>query len=187
MTNYIRKIIRLSVGLKYYLKYKFLYGNKIKMNMVNSIKGKFHIELHKPCVCKIGKFIMTTGPFYIKCTENANLIIGDKCFFNHNCSITCIENIKIGNGCNFANNLVIVDHNHNVGKNGITIGLNSSSIIIGDNVWCGANVTILKGVTIGEGAIIAAGAVVNKDVPPREIWGGVPAKRIKILDKRDNN
>ena len=54
-------------------------------------------------------------------------------------------------------------------------------IRIEDKVWLGANVTILQGVTIGEGAIVVAGAVVTKDVAPRTIVGGVPAKFIKKL------
>lgn len=53
--------------------------------------------------------------------------------------------------------------------------------IIKDRVWIGANVIILRGVTIGEGAIIAAGAVVTKDVPSQEMWGGVPARLIRVL------
>lgn len=52
-------------------------------------------------------------------------------------------------------------------------------VIIKEDVWCGANVTILKGVVIGRGAIIAAGSVVIKDIPPYSIAGGVPAKPIK--------
>ena len=52
-------------------------------------------------------------------------------------------------------------------------------IRIEDKVWLGANVTICPGVTIGEGAVVAAGAVVNKDVAPRTVVGGVPAKFIK--------
>jgi acetyltransferase-like isoleucine patch superfamily enzyme len=50
---------------------------------------------------------------------------------------------------------------------------------IGNDVWIGASVQILRGVTIGDGAIIAAGAVVTKDVGPYEIVGGVPARLLK--------
>ncbi|WP_026529105.1 CatB-related O-acetyltransferase [Butyrivibrio sp. VCD2006] len=53
-------------------------------------------------------------------------------------------------------------------------------INIGNDVWIGDNVTILPScVSIGNGAIIGAGAVVTKNVPPYEIWGGVPAHCIK--------
>ena len=52
-------------------------------------------------------------------------------------------------------------------------------VIIEKDVWCGANVTILKGVRIGRGSIIAAGAVVLHDVPPYSIAGGIPARVLK--------
>ena len=53
-------------------------------------------------------------------------------------------------------------------------------VVIEDDVWCGANVTILKGVTIGHGSVVAAGAVVTKSFPPYSIIGGIPAKLLKI-------
>ena len=53
-------------------------------------------------------------------------------------------------------------------------------VVIEDDVWCGANVTILKGVTIGRGSVVAAGAVVTRSFPPYSIIGGVPAKLIKM-------
>ncbi|MBL0059684.1 MAG: acyltransferase [Elusimicrobia bacterium] len=55
-----------------------------------------------------------------------------------------------------------------------------SPIRIGDNAVIGVNAVILGGVTVGEGAVIAAGAVVPKStvIPPREIWGGLPARRM---------
>ncbi len=52
-------------------------------------------------------------------------------------------------------------------------------IVIEDDVWIGANCTLLSGVHVGTGAIVAAGAVVTKDVPPYAIVGGNPAKVIK--------
>ena len=57
---------------------------------------------------------------------------------------------------------------------------NDLPVVIEDDVWCGANVTILKGVTIGHGSVVAAGAVVTKSFPPYSIIGGVPAKLLKM-------
>jgi len=56
-----------------------------------------------------------------------------------------------------------------------------SRIRVGDNVTIGATAVIMSGVTIGDGAIVSAGSVVLKDtrIGPGEIWGGVPAKRLK--------
>ena len=51
-------------------------------------------------------------------------------------------------------------------------------IVINEDVWIGARVTLLAGVNVGRGSIIAAGAVVTRDVPPYSVVGGVPAKVI---------
>lgn len=59
--------------------------------------------------------------------------------------------------------------------------IQSSPIKIGDNVFIGARAIILKGVVIGENSVIAAGAIVSKDVPPRCIVAGNPAKIVKYI------
>ncbi len=53
------------------------------------------------------------------------------------------------------------------------------SFKIGNDVWIGHGAKIMQGVTIGDGAVIAAGAMVTKDVPCYQIWGGIPAKKMK--------
>lgn len=87
----------------------------------------------------------------------------------------------------FGPNVVIRGGNHNtsvVGKFMYDVkekrACDDDPVVISDDVWVGANVTILKGVAVGRGAIIAAGSVVTKNVPPYSIVAGVPGKVVKF-------
>lgn len=84
---------------------KIKFGKDIKIKPINAIRGKLEIQLQKNSKLKMGVFLMTTGPCYIKIIENAKCSIGDKVFMNHNCSITCANEITIGDNCNLANNI----------------------------------------------------------------------------------
>ena len=93
-----------------------------------------------------------------------------------------LDNVSVGERCSIAGNSVIVGSNHKYSDSVQKIkdqGMSSIGITIGDDVWIGANASILDGVTIGNGSIIAAGAVVTADVPPMSVYGGVPARLIK--------
>lgn len=72
-------------------------------------------------------------------------------------------------------------HNHTQLDQPMRTAISESKgpIVIGDDVWIGANSTITDGVTIGTGAVVAAGSVVTKDVAPYDVVGGVPARFIK--------
>ena len=56
-------------------------------------------------------------------------------------------------------------------------------IVIGDNCWFGANVSVMPGVTIGSGCVIAAGSVVTEDVPDNSMVAGVPAVVKKEIEQ----
>ena len=89
--------------------------------------------------------------------------------------------IQIGRGCLISQFCTLVGSNHAIAK-GRPIreqgpATDRRGVVLGDDVWLGAGVTVLPGVTVGQGAVIGAGAVVTRDVPPYEIWTGVPAQR----------
>lgn len=114
------------------------------------------------------------------CNSQASIKIGERTTIGYNSIIFSSSSIEIGKDCMIAPNAYLVDSDHGM-ERGINMNIqhnNSLPIVIGDDVWVGANVVILKGVKIGSGAVIAAGSVLRSCVGPNEIWGGVPAKKI---------
>jgi acetyltransferase-like isoleucine patch superfamily enzyme len=111
-----------------------------------------------------------------------DVIIGDHTRIGiHN---TIIGPVTIGNHVNLAQGITVTALNHNFEDTSKRIdeqGVSTKPVVIGDDVWIGANAVILPGVTIGHHAVVAAGAVVTSDVPDHVVVGGVPAKIIKQL------
>lgn len=116
-----------------------------------------------------------------------NLSIGDDTSIPKRSVFYCTEApLSIGNKVIFGPHPTIITGDHRIDVIGKYIidsyeklPDNDAPVVIEDDVWTGANITILKGVTIGRGSVIAAGAVVTKSCPPYSIIGGVPAKVLK--------
>ena len=121
-----------------------------------------------------------------------NSNIGDYSYAGYN---TVIKYATIGKFCSISWNVSIGGANHDLQhltthpfpfnkKYGITdkqgggYGSFEEPLEIGNDVWIGANVCVMRNVKIGDGAVIGAGAVVTHDIPPYEIWAGVPARKI---------
>lgn len=119
-----------------------------------------------------------------------NLSVGDGTSIPKGSTIYCtIAPLTIGKKVIFGPKPTIITGDHRIDVIGKYImdvtdaekgQEHDAPIVIEDDVWCGANVTILKGVTIGRGSVVAAGAVVTKSFPPYSIIGGVPARLIKM-------
>jgi len=97
------------------------------------------------------------------------LTIGKGCFFNQNVSIISMEIITIGENVIIAPNVVIVDHDHDYRGNDSTREFATGPIMIGNNVWIGANSVILRGTSIGENSVVAAGTVVKGNYPEKAL------------------
>lgn len=95
--------------------------------------------------------------------------------------VTIGDDVMMGPRC------TILTRNHRIDD--VTVPMNQQGfgdyhpVVIEDDVWIGANVTIMPGVRVGTGSVLAAGAVVAHDVPPFSIVGGVPAKVLR--DRRE--
>ena len=118
------------------------------------------------------------------CINNAvgDVTIGDHTRVGIHCTV--IGPVCIGNHVNLAQGITVTALNHNFADSNRKIdeqGISTKPVVIGDDVWIGANAVILPGVTIGRHVVVAAGAVVTKDVPDYSLVAGVPAKEIKKL------
>lgn len=174
MSRKLRYLFRLIFNLFRINLIKVLFFGRFKspVFILASIRSEFRIE-DKGCI-------------YIKKALNmeANSILyafGGKinigsAFVNRNCVIVSREEIYIGNGVTIGPNVCIYDHDHRASGDSSDEKYVSERIYIEDNVWIGAQSTILKGVHIGKGAIIAAGAVVVGDIPAGKVARGVPAR-----------
>ena len=94
----------------------------------------------------------------------------------------------IGDHVLIASDVFITDHDHGeITRVAMDVApalrpLVCSPVTIGNNVWIGEKVVILKGVEIGEGCVIAAGAVVTKSMPSYSVIGGIPARVLRTLE-----
>lgn len=112
-----------------------------------------------------------------------DLYVGDDVDIALDVIITTNGGVKIGHRVLIGYRAQILSQNHSIPDRSSKIfdsKHNRKAVVIGDDVWIGANSIILPGVTIGEGAVIAAGAIVTKNVPAFNVVAGVPAEVIRV-------
>lgn len=173
--------------------------------------GKKNILNAKWWGIKFGVNPRFCGKCYFKRYPKSIIKIGDNCEFmsrinsnligiNRPCSISTLTSdakIEIGNNCGFSGTVIGAFKYIKIGNN-VRSGANtlitdsdwhlddprvgeSKDVNIGDNVWLGINVVILKGVTIGDNTLIGANSVVTRDIPANVIAAGNPCKVIKNI------
>ena len=144
--------------------------------------SKFRVKLYNKKMCKINRNVSLATNVRI----SGKVIIQDYSSIAYNCCLNGMEEgIHIGKYVMIAPNVVIVAFNHNYSENNkpmVLQGNTMKKIIIEDNVWIGANTTILPGVSIGTGSIVGANSVVNKNILPNSLYAGNPAKFIKRIN-----
>lgn len=109
-----------------------------------------------------------------------NVRFGRNVYINRGCTLDIRGTLTIGDNVSISPDVTVLTATH--GLNDPAFGLEHYAVTIEDHVWIGTRALILPGVTLGRGSVVAAGAVVTRDVPPLEVVGGVPARRISDRD-----
>lgn len=146
-------------------------GHSIEYNLTDNASISFGHD----CTIKPHSYFILTKPF-------PKIIGGNYVGIGRDCYFSIKSTLLIGSFTRIGPRVTIIDQDHEFSIEDLIMNQKSSisPITIGSDVWIGCGVTILKGVNIGNGAVIAAGAVVNKSIPSNEIWGGIPAKFLKV-------
>jgi len=144
-----------------------------------------------PQVITLGKQV-SIGPFCeivvlasdpMSCVPGA-LQIGNESVIGAMCNIRAAGGaIRIGDNCLIGQNVSLIASNHQVQSGSIYWQLRydetKTGVHIGNNCWIGAGTIILPGCKVGDNAVVAAGSVVTKNVPANEVWGNIPARKIR--------
>ena len=174
--------------MRYFYENEYFYRGGVKLSLlIPWAYDKALSFIYKGAMKKCGKHV------YLRpsCSDFKglwNMTVGDYTSIPKGATFYCTEApLTIGKKVIFGPHPTIITGDHRVDVIGKYImdsteklPENDAPVVIEDDVWTGANVTILKGVTIGRGSVIAAGAVVTKSCPPYSIIGGVPAKALKM-------
>ena len=123
----------------------------------------------KKGAARIGKNFTMKPNAYIAVVNGGTLTVGDGISIARNSIVVCHHRVTIGDRCAIAPNVVIYDHDHKFGPEGIRPGYNTAPVVIENDCWIGAGVTILRGTHIGEGCVIGAGSIVKGEIPPHSL------------------
>jgi len=134
------------------------------------------VRLTQQSSVRIGTDVLLAHDVQLHLRDRGAVIeIGDGTFVNHRTELVAHELVRLGRDCLLAWDVLVLDSD----SHSVDGGPRSAPVTIGDRVWIGCRATVLKGVTIGDGAVIAAGSVVTRDVPPRALVAGNPARVVR--------
>lgn len=117
--------------------------------------------------------------------HEGSVTIGEKTVFGQNNTINAYLDIAIGSECIISDSVYMCDFDHRIDRRDMSIrhqGIVKSPVVVGNDVWIGTKVSILRGSHIGSGSVIGANSVVKGDIPVRSVAVGAPARVVKSRD-----
>jgi acetyltransferase-like isoleucine patch superfamily enzyme len=146
---------------------------------------------------QIGDEVVCRGLLRCEDWGTPNLVVSNHVYIGDDCIVSCADRIDIGDWTLLAHGSHVFDNDSHptdpvlrqedyatvLGlRTGPRPQIMTAPVVISKRVWIGMNALIGKGVCIGEGSIVASGSVVTKNVPPKAVVAGNPARVVKLID-----
>lgn len=123
-----------------------------------------------------------TPPFH--CDYGYNLVFGENVYFNVNCVVLDVMQVKIGNNVLFGPGVHLYTATHSIEAEVRRTGVESGKpVTIEDDVWIGGRVVVCPGVRIGAGSVIGTGSIVTRDIPSGVLAAGSPCKVMRRIER----
>lgn len=163
--------------------HKYRYKNQLQ------VSGYIYLGKGSKLVLENGASLVIDGSLIMKdyckleIKKNGVVKMGKNCFFNDFTSIVIHSSLIIGNNLKCGEGIKIYDHDHLIIDGKILDSKYlSQEIRIGNEVWLGNYVNILKGSSIGNNVIVGAMGLVNSQLSDKTIYAGIPVKAIRKLE-----
>lgn len=142
-----------------------------------------HLGYHRSFRCGTGEILVSTR------SKHARVSVGHGTWINNNCSIASRESVEIGPRCLIGFFVMICDFEAHALEPSLRHNYEGEAreIILGENVWIGDRVTILKGASVGDNSVIGACSVVTGSIPRNVVAAGCPARVIREINSEAPN
>jgi len=153
-----------------------------ELNDSREDEGRKRKDILKKLIPNKGKNVYIQPPFY--CDYGYNMVLGSNIYFNFNCVVLDVAQVKIGSRTMFGPNVQLYTATHPMNAKARASLLESAKpISIGEDVWIGGNAVVNPGVSIGDRTVIGAGSIVTKNLPSDVFAAGNPCKVIRSIEQ----
>lgn len=165
-----------------FIVFKVLYGKRFSFAGIERFSPNTEVSIAGKGMLKVGKRVRVHRHSKISVSKHGLLELGNNVALGKNVSIYCFEKIKIGDYSELGQDTKIYDHDHDFRVEGgyKERKFKTSPVVIGENVWIGCNVVILRGTKIGNNCVVGAGCVLKGEYPDNTV---ITQKRDTMVKK----
>jgi acetyltransferase-like isoleucine patch superfamily enzyme len=163
---------------------KLRFRGRLRTDGIAFICPGVTFEIGRDAVVHLGRWTWLGHDTKVRAHEG-EVRIGAKSVLGQECTISAYQHVSIGRECIIADRVMLIDFDHGMVEVERPIraqGIYKRDVHVGNNVWLGYGVAVLRGATIGDNSVVGTYGVVTGEVPADAIVGGVPVRPIRRRD-----